>query len=156
MTSLELILGPARIAATMLMILAAWPKSGEPAWFLKSWPVGQAYSLLAIAIASAVAGVTLVISRLLSWPWPGRLAGARRRRRAFRFGDGGLAGQALKGVEPGRVVVRFAGLHGDAAERAMAERGTAVGCHLSFIGQDAFAVIDPGQCDARFRLRVGT
>jgi hypothetical protein len=59
---LELILGPALIAVTVLMILVARPKDGESAPFLKSWPVGQAYSLA--AMASAVAGATLVISRL--------------------------------------------------------------------------------------------
>ena len=62
MESLELIVGPALVALTVLMILVARPKDGEPASFLRSWPVGQAYSLL--AMASAVFGATLVISRL--------------------------------------------------------------------------------------------
>lgn len=46
--------------------------------------------------------------------------GARCRR---LFADRGVAGQALKQVEMRAVVPRLPGLHGDAADRAMAERG---------------------------------
>jgi hypothetical protein len=63
---LELIVGPALIAVTVLMILLARPKDGISARFLKSWPVGQAYSLL--AMSSAVIGVALLISRLPAIP----------------------------------------------------------------------------------------
>ncbi len=62
MESLELTVGAAFLALTVLMILVARPADGESARFLKSWPVGQAYSLL--AMSSAVAGVALVVSRL--------------------------------------------------------------------------------------------
>jgi hypothetical protein len=58
----EFILGPAFIALTVMMILVARPKDGVSARFLKSWPVGQAYSLA--AMSSAVIGVALLISRL--------------------------------------------------------------------------------------------
>jgi uncharacterized membrane protein YozB (DUF420 family) len=58
-----MILGLALVAVTLLMILAARPKDGESAQFLKSWPVGQAYVLT--AMSSAVAGVTLLVA---NWP----------------------------------------------------------------------------------------
>ena len=42
------------MALTALMILPAQPREGEPAPFLSSWPVGQAYSLMAMASAVAI------------------------------------------------------------------------------------------------------
>lgn len=58
-----MILGVALLAVTVLLILAARPKDGMSARFLKSWPVGQAYVLT--AMGSAVAGVTLIVAK---WP----------------------------------------------------------------------------------------
>ena len=58
-----LLLGAALCAATAVMVLVARPSDGISAPFLKSWPIGQAYALL--AMGSAVAGITLIIS---NWP----------------------------------------------------------------------------------------
>jgi hypothetical protein len=51
--------------------------------------------------------------------------GAGRRLR-FRFADHRMAAQALERVEIRQVFPRFAGLHGDAANRAVAEAGARV------------------------------
>lgn len=48
------------IAITIAMMVAARPKDGHSASFLKTWLIGQVYALT--ALASAVMGVTLVIS----------------------------------------------------------------------------------------------
>ena len=66
MEAIELIVGPACIAVTLLMILMARPLAGEPARFLKSWPVAQGYAL--VALASAVAGAALLISHIPAVP----------------------------------------------------------------------------------------
>jgi hypothetical protein len=58
----ELIAGPALIAVTALMVMLARPKEGEPAHFIKYWPVGQAYTLA--AMGSAVLGIALLVSRI--------------------------------------------------------------------------------------------
>jgi hypothetical protein len=58
------VFGLALITATIVMVLLARPKDGDSAPFLKAWVVGQAYALM--AMSSAVAGVTLVIT---SWPF---------------------------------------------------------------------------------------
>jgi hypothetical protein len=47
------------IAVTIAMLLAARPRDGEPAPFLKIWVVGQVYALA--AMVSAVMGVTIMI-----------------------------------------------------------------------------------------------
>lgn len=52
------------IAATIAMLVVARPRAGEPARFLTSWLVGQAYALT--AMVSAVVGITIVIS---TWPF---------------------------------------------------------------------------------------
>ncbi len=57
-----LVSGGALVGLTVLMVLFAWPDSGEPVRFLRSWPVGQAYLLA--AMASAVSGVTLILTNL--------------------------------------------------------------------------------------------
>lgn len=57
--------GIALIALTVAMIIVARPKMDEDsAPFLKVWPVGQAYAL--IAMTSAVAGVTTILTH---WPF---------------------------------------------------------------------------------------
>jgi hypothetical protein len=53
-------MGSILIALTVAMIVAARPKDGISAPFLKSWFVGQLYTLT--ALVSAVMGVTIVIS----------------------------------------------------------------------------------------------
>lgn len=53
------------IALTVAMILGARPKMDEDsAPYLKVWPVGQAYAL--VAMTSAVAGVTTILTH---WPF---------------------------------------------------------------------------------------
>ena len=47
------------MALTVLMILLAQPREGEPAPFLRSWSV-----ISLMAMASAVLGIALVISRI--------------------------------------------------------------------------------------------
>jgi hypothetical protein len=61
--AMTLLVALALVALTALMVLAARPKDGESAPFLKSWPVGQAYTL--VAMTSAVSGVAMLI---FSWP----------------------------------------------------------------------------------------
>lgn len=58
-----MIVGVALVAVTVLMVMVARPKDGESAGFLKSWPVGQAYAL--VAMTSGIAGAAMVI---FNWP----------------------------------------------------------------------------------------
>ena len=46
--------------------------------------------------------------------------------------DRGQAGQALEGVDVGKIVPRLARLHGDAAERAGADEAAVARCHYKF------------------------
>ena len=48
-----------------------------------------------------------------------------------------------------QVVLRLAGLHGDAAQRAGTDRGTWARCHRHNIGPFRRLAIDPGQCRRR-------
>lgn len=64
------------------------------------------------------------------------------RRRELRLHDGGLAAVALERIVVLHVFTRFAGLHGDSAERAMAdERGGAARCHASFMRERRWAAL---------------
>jgi hypothetical protein len=58
------VLGIVLIGITVAMVLAARPADGTSAPFLRSWPFGQAYAL--VAMASSVAGTALVIA---NWPF---------------------------------------------------------------------------------------
>jgi hypothetical protein len=57
-------IGMVLIALTVGMVLVARPVGGEPARFLRTWIVGQAYILG--AMVSALAGVTVMIN---AWPF---------------------------------------------------------------------------------------
>jgi hypothetical protein len=57
---MALISGLALIAFAIGLLVVARPRGGEPARFLRYWPVGQAY-VMGVIIA-AVTGITMVIS----------------------------------------------------------------------------------------------
>jgi hypothetical protein len=57
---MALISGLVLIAFAIGLIIVARPRGGEPARFLRHWPVGQAY-VMGVLIA-AVTGVTMVIA----------------------------------------------------------------------------------------------
>lgn len=59
---MALVSGGVLLALTVLMIVVARPHAGEPAPFLRSWPLGQAYVL--VAMVSAVSGVALLLTNL--------------------------------------------------------------------------------------------
>ena len=62
---MTLIFGVILLAVTVAMVIVARPsKDGEPRWFVRLWAVGQVYVLS--ALSSAVIGVGLILSELLS------------------------------------------------------------------------------------------
>jgi hypothetical protein len=58
------VLGAGLVGLTVLMLILARPTDGEPAAFLRSWVVGQAYAL--VAMISSVSGGALMI---FNWPF---------------------------------------------------------------------------------------
>lgn len=58
------VLGVVLVGLTIAMVLAARPADGVSAPFLRSWPLGQAYAL--VAMGSSVSGVALILS---NWPF---------------------------------------------------------------------------------------
>jgi hypothetical protein len=60
-----MLLGPLLVGLTVLMIVWARPSpDGEPAPFLRSWAIGQAYVLA--ALASTIGGAAVTVA---SWPF---------------------------------------------------------------------------------------
>jgi len=56
-------LGAGLIVLMVAMVVVARPRDGETAPFLKSWPLGQFYAL--VAMSSGVGGIALII---VNWP----------------------------------------------------------------------------------------